>query len=512
MGKIREFTEDVYNYLIDNIEKNDEILEKAGDWFGDRWLKIKGWFDKVELDDDMSNVKQYHRDIIELNNWGIEKVNSVFKEVDTVERRNTKKINSSNDTLVAYNNALSKLCESISNPKFSKEFDSASFKDSLQVCANILKIAQWKKLLSKGPDAWTDEDIYVLAYYLLTTEDVDSIERIIETCYSKVTPAESQIGGIKTIVVMYELNEGATNKLYETMELMTWMMVCDNREKAKVDAFCNASQRTQLLHTILRNNNNMSILSQQNITSNKSYNISSENLLNLSQDTEGNLFLDYNSYTGSIPNVSHSYKPIRVTISKAKSGQAAECFAKEESLYYVSSLCGLTDYTTKKGIEKKLIGMGLEHVTDAAIDLVPGSNIINAGIDISGMIQHLAGNTSNISSIQQISNISSMGTVLDMFNLYYISSDTNNNLESHTFSIYPTIGDKGTQTFINNLNTNLAPGGKYNNYAGRIGYSNELTIEQIINNPESVMVMIDNIYKLCSEDSLEMECFIEVDE
>lgn len=77
-GRVRNFTLDTKNKLLVCIENNNNDWNQMGDWFGDRWMDICSAFKGLQLQDDMSNVESYHRDIIDKNNASKKEIKNIF--------------------------------------------------------------------------------------------------------------------------------------------------------------------------------------------------------------------------------------------------------------------------------------------------------------------------------------------------------------------------------------------------------------------------------------------------
>lgn len=67
--KTRDFTRETYEILIKEIEKIDsENWSKVTDFIGDIFLRIGKFTHFISLDEEMQNVREYQKSVLDMNN------------------------------------------------------------------------------------------------------------------------------------------------------------------------------------------------------------------------------------------------------------------------------------------------------------------------------------------------------------------------------------------------------------------------------------------------------------
>lgn len=112
--KTRDFTRETYEILIKEIEKIDsENWSKVTDFIGDIFLRIGKFTHIISLDEEMQNVREYQKRVLDMNNTTKNQLKKIFNQTNTTDHVMAGKIKNVNEQQEPYNQKLKQLCDMI---------------------------------------------------------------------------------------------------------------------------------------------------------------------------------------------------------------------------------------------------------------------------------------------------------------------------------------------------------------------------------------------------------------
>lgn len=473
MGRKRVFTNEVYQALENGIS-----TEPFWDFLLDIPLRTRDNFGGIGLEDDLSNIERYMRDISDLNDYTEGKLKEIFQNVESVDKRYGIIFQAQADTVQAFDTVVKRLAEEIGNKNFVTNFDSTAFFTSVAQEGNILLQMKWKEILKKPANEITQQEYMQLAELLIRSGDAELLEDMLNLCYDYGDVESRSVGGITVTVVSYNASE----KLKELAEavnvaLMILEASCTTGLEINEDTQRNAIRINQLLQTFLPYSGALDIATTQNMQGDQK--VTSERLIEICYTSDGLLQLQFFQYPGK-NQVWIEQKPTVISISSPVSSQTGENKAKEESFQYMAAYIG-TD-TIGQAISKETVNQ----VLSAFIGEIPGSgiassvqSIVSAGIDAAK------------NPTQACWEIAKVGELADLFDMYYVSSDINGDANLHTCSFYP---GQETADWVKAFNEYMQNGTGAKEAFG-CGYSKlpggELTVEYLVTYPNEVCAIFD---------------------
>ena len=209
------------------------------------------------------------------------------------------------------------------------------------------------------------------------------------------------------------------------------------------------------------------------------------------------LVIDFALYAGdngSVTSLYESQREITITITNPNYGGTGDDRTKDVSADYVYYWLNL-DKTVPENIS--------EHMADYSIAMVTGNFIpwLSNTITTANMVNNIYDdvNETNRKMFEEYEDINKIGTIVRIFNLYYVSSIVRESgkIATSEYRIYPSYkvntGEmEMTKECIENFNTNFSKGGKYEIYAKDIGYDeNEpITEDDFVYGLDKIDVMI----------------------
>ena len=112
--KTRDFTRETYEILIKEIEKIDsENWSKVTDFIGDIFLRIGKFTHFISLDEEMQNVREYQKSVLDMNDTTKSQLKKIFNQTNTTDHVMAGKIKHVNEQQEPYNQKLKQLCDMI---------------------------------------------------------------------------------------------------------------------------------------------------------------------------------------------------------------------------------------------------------------------------------------------------------------------------------------------------------------------------------------------------------------
>lgn len=201
---IRDFSDRAKQELMNIVAQvENEKLCDFTDWVGDCWYSFEEWIGLLNLKEDLSNVNEYHKKVIDKNNTTLNELEAIFSKVYAVEAEYHSGFCSIISACNSFNKILQTLIEIISpeNGSFSPEKMSAllpkRFTEYQQYLSKYGEL-RVKKLLEhyKSMDIVSsdDKDEFIKIYEIYNPEKKKKLDNLL----SKLT--EEQVREVKYIL------------------------------------------------------------------------------------------------------------------------------------------------------------------------------------------------------------------------------------------------------------------------------------------------------------------------
>lgn len=201
---IRDFSDRAKQDLMNMVAQvENEKLCDFTDWVGDCWYSFEEWIGLLNLKEDLSNVNEYHKKVIDKNNTTLDELEAIFSKVYAVEAEYHSGFCSIISACNSFNKILQTLIEIISpeNGSFSPEEMNALLpKRFTEYQEYLSKYGELrvKKLLEhyKSMDVVSndDKDEFIRIYEIYNPEKKKKLDNLL----SKLT--EEQIREVKYIL------------------------------------------------------------------------------------------------------------------------------------------------------------------------------------------------------------------------------------------------------------------------------------------------------------------------
>lgn len=201
---IRDFSDRAKQDLMNMVAQvENEKLCDFTDWVGDCWYSFEEWIGLLNLKEDLSNVNEYHKKVIDKNNTTLNELEAIFSKVYAVEAEYHSGFCSIISACNSFNKILQTLIEIISpeNGSFSPEEMNALLpKRFTEYQEYLSKYGELrvKKLLEhyKSMDVVSndDKDEFIRIYEIYNPEKKKKLDNLL----SKLT--EEQIREVKYIL------------------------------------------------------------------------------------------------------------------------------------------------------------------------------------------------------------------------------------------------------------------------------------------------------------------------
>lgn len=201
---IRDFSDRAKQDLMNMVAQvENEKLCDFTDWVGDCWYSFEEWIGLLNLKEDLSNVNEYHKKVIDKNNTTLDELEAIFSKVYAVEAEYHSGFCSIISACNSFNKILQTLIEIISpeNGSFSPEEMNALLPERFTEYQEYLSKygeLRVKKLLEhyKSMDVVSndDKDEFIRIYEIYNPEKKKKLDNLL----SKLT--EEQIREVKYIL------------------------------------------------------------------------------------------------------------------------------------------------------------------------------------------------------------------------------------------------------------------------------------------------------------------------
>lgn len=201
---IRDFSDRAKQELMTLVAQvESEKLCDFTDWIGDRWYDFEEWIGILHLKDDLSNVNEYHKKVIDKNNTTLAQLEGIFNKVYSVESEYHKELTNIIASCRGFNRLLNALNDVMAKgalvqeryvsliPRYITEYFSLYhiYIDWEERLENLLE-----KYRSQGTITDQDKDEFIRIYEIYNVETKKKLDNLL----SKLT--EEQIREVKYIL------------------------------------------------------------------------------------------------------------------------------------------------------------------------------------------------------------------------------------------------------------------------------------------------------------------------
>ena len=376
-------------------------------------------------------------------------------------------------------------------------------KGAMAVIQNILTKPVEERL---NTDIEKLENSRITGILIESDEDyVGLLSTVISYCYDYDRTMEISQGYFDVVNVVYKKNDRAAKILAE-LEGVGLVLDCQSKsidtENEKISAYRrNWIQLYQVFYELSKYNGEI-VTSKRYARQGDSsvMQVKGEHTISVVRK-EDDLVINFALYAGDNGCITSFYddqKEVNITISMAVRGGTGDEKTKEISADYIYYWHNL-DKTLPENISEHMIDYSAAMITGNFVPWL--SNTITTANMISNIYNDV--NETDKGMFTEYKNIGDIGKTVDVFNLFYIASSVREEGKSERceYRIYPSYKvDTGeiemTKECIENFNTNFSKGGKFEIFAGSIGYdeNSPITEDDFICNINKIDNIVDEWY------------------
>ena len=339
---------------------------------------------------------------------------------------------------------------------------------------------------------------------LIESDDdyVDLLSTVISYCYDYDRTMEISQGYFDVVNVVYKKNDRADKILAELegvgLKLDSFARSIEIRDKKVANLRRNWIQLYQVFYELSKYNGEIvtsKLYARQGDSS--VMQVKGEHKIGVVSKNR-KLTIDFALYAGDNGLVTSPYesqREVTITITNPNYGGTGDNKAKEVSADYVYYWLNLD-----KTVPENISG----HMADYSIAMATGNFVpwLSNTITTTNMVSNIYSDVNEIDRkmFEEYKDINKIGTIVDMFNLYYVSAIVRENgkIAVSEYRIYPsyrvnTRGKEITKECIENFNRNFSEGGELEQYAKRIGYdeNNPMTEEDFVDSLDKINGIVD---------------------
>lgn len=201
---IRDFSDRAKQELMTLVAQvESEKLCDFTDWIGDRWYDFEEWIGILHLKDDLSNVNEYHKKVIDKNNTTLAQLEGIFNKVYSVESEYHKELTNIIASCRGFNKLLNALNDVMAKGALVQEGYALLISRYITEYFNLYHIyIDWEERLenllekyrSQGTITDQDKDEFIRIYEIYNVETKKRLDNLL----SKLT--EEQIREVKYIL------------------------------------------------------------------------------------------------------------------------------------------------------------------------------------------------------------------------------------------------------------------------------------------------------------------------
>lgn len=201
---IRDFSDRAKQELMTLVAQvESEKLCDFTDWIGDRWYDFEEWIGILHLKDDLSNVNEYHKKVIDKNNTTLAQLEGIFNKVYSVESEYHKELTNIIASCRGFNRLLNALNDVMAKGALVQERYVSLIHRYITEYFSLYHIyIDWEERLenllekyrSQGTITDQDKDEFIRIYEIYNVETKKKLDNLL----SKLT--EEQIREVKYIL------------------------------------------------------------------------------------------------------------------------------------------------------------------------------------------------------------------------------------------------------------------------------------------------------------------------
>ena len=347
---------------------------------------------------------------------------------------------------------------------------------------------------------------------------VDLLSTVISYCYDYDRTMEISQGYFDVVNVVYKKNDRADKILAELegvgLKLDSFARSIETRDKKVANLRRNWIQLYQVFYELSKYDGEIVTSTRYARQGDSSVmQVKGEHKIGI-VSKNGKLTIDFALYAGDNGRVTSSYesqREVSITITKPNYGGTGDKNAKDTSADYVY-------YWMNLNLDRTLTDNIAEHMEDYSVTMATGnfmpwiSNTIVTGNLFSNIYSDV--NETNKKMFEEYKNINKSGTIVDLFNLYYVSAIVRESgkIAVSEYRIYPsyqvnTRGNEITKECIENFNRNFSKGGELEEYAKRIGYdeNNPITEEDFVDSLDKIDGIVNKWCDIAGEEDEDID-------
>ena len=228
----------------------------------------------------------------------------------------------------------------------------------------------------------------------------------------------------------------------------------------------------------------------------------------------GKLTIDFALYAGDNGHVTSSYesqREVSITITKPNYGGTGDKKAKDTSADYVY-------YWMNLNLDRTLPDNIAEHMGDYSLTMSTGNFMpwLSNTMATANLVSDIYSDVNEIDRkmFEEYKDINKIGTIVDLFNLYYVSAIVRESgkIAVSEYRIYPsyrvnTRGNEITKECIENFNRNFSEGGVLEKYAKRIEYdeNNPITEDDFVDSLDKIDGIVNKWCDVAGEEDEDID-------
>lgn len=347
---------------------------------------------------------------------------------------------------------------------------------------------------------------------------VDLLSTVISYCYDYDRTMEISQGYFDVVNVVYKKNDRADKILAELegvgLKLDSFARSIETRDKKVANLRRNWIQLYQVFYELSKYDGEIVTSTRYARQGDSSVmQVKGEHKIGI-VSKNGKLTIDFALYAGDNGRVTSSYesqREVSITITKPNYGGTGDKKAKDTSADYVY-------YWMNLNLDRRLPDNIAEHMGDYSLTMSTGnfmpwiSNTIATGNLFSDIYSDV--NEIDRKMFEEYKDINKIGTIVDLFNLYYVSAIVRESgkIAVSEYRIYPsyrvnTRGTEITKECIENFNRNFSKGGEFEIYAKDIGYNenNPITEDDFVYSLDKINVIVNKWCDVAGEEDEDID-------
>ena len=355
---------------------------------------------------------------------------------------------------------------------------------------------------------------------LIESDDdyVGLLSTVISYCYDYDRTMEISQGYFDVVNVVYKKNDRADKILVELegvgLKLDSFARSIETRDEKVANLRRNWIQLYQVFYELSKYNGEI-------VTSKRYARKGDSSVMQVKGEHKvgivsknGKLTIDFALYAGDNGRVTSSYesqREVSITITKPNYGGTGDKKAKDTSADYVY-------YWMNLNLDRRLPDNIAEHMGDYSLTMSTGNFMpwLSNTMATANLVSDIYSDVNEIDRkmFEEYKDINKIGTIVDLFNLYYVSAIVRESgkIAVSEYRIYPsyrvnTRGTEITKECIENFNRNFSKGGEFEIYAKDIGYNenNPITEDDFVYSLDKINVIANKWCDVAGEEDEDID-------